>query len=66
MSALYILILIMLAAVVIVLSIGIGRFGREGAKNAQRSNKMMQLRILLQAIAVMLILLFIFLGRGGS
>ena len=58
MSALYFLILFVLAAVVAVLALGIGNFGKGGINSAKRSNKLMQYRILFQAIAVILILLF--------
>jgi len=64
---LYFLILVMMAAVVVVLAIGIGGFAKGGAFNAKYSNKMMRLRLLLQFVAVLLILLFIYLrGTGGS
>ena len=64
---LYFLILVMMAAVVVVLAIGIGGFAKGGAFNATYSNKMMRLRLLLQFVAVLLILLFIYLrGTGGS
>ena len=67
MSALSILIFVLLAAVVAVLALGIGSFGREGTDSAKRSNKMMQWRIGLQAAAVLAILLFIYLsGTSGG
>ena len=62
MSGLYFIILLVMAAVVVVLAIGIGQFGRGGLKAGQRSNKMMQARLILQGLAVVLILLFVFLG----
>ena len=52
-------------AVVAILLWGIGTFGRGGEYNAKNANKIMRLRILAQAIAVALILLFVFLRRGG-
>lgn len=66
MSALYVLILFVLAAVVAVLALGIGNFGKGGTDSAKRSNKLMQYRILFQAVAVILILLFIFLKANGG
>lgn len=67
MTALSILIFVLLAAVVAVLALGISNFGREGTDSAKRSNKMMQLRIGLQAAAVLAILLFIYLsGASGE
>ncbi|MEC7259632.1 twin transmembrane helix small protein [Arenibacterium halophilum] len=66
MTALYILILVLLAGVVAVLAFGVGNFGREGEKAAKRSNKAMQLRILLQGLAVLAVLLFVFLKGTGN
>lgn len=66
MSPLYIFILVMLGAVVLVLAIGIGGFAKGGKFNAKYSNKMMRLRLLLQFVAVLLILLFIYLRQSGG
>lgn len=67
MTILYALILLLIAGVVAVLAFGIGSFGREGNDNAKRSNKAMQWRIGLQAVAVLLILLYVWLrGTGGG
>ena len=49
--------------VLAILLFGIGSFAKGGAFNAKYANKMMRLRLLLQFIAVLLILLFIYL-RG--
>ena len=48
------------------LALGIGNFGKGGTDSAKRSNKLMQYRILFQAVAVILILLFIFLKANGG
>lgn len=53
-------------AVVIVLMIGVGGFAKGGKFNAKYGNKMMQLRILLQAIAVVMIVLFVYLRNQGA
>ena len=66
MSALYFLILFVLAAVVAVLALGIGNFGKGGINSAKRSNKLMQYRILFQAIAVILLFIFLRANGGGS
>ncbi|MEX0285877.1 MAG: twin transmembrane helix small protein [Paracoccaceae bacterium] len=64
---LFTVIIIAMAAVVIILMIGIGGFARGGAFNKKYSNKMMQLRIAAQFVAIVLILLFIWLrSQGGS
>jgi len=49
--------------VVGILMWGVGSFGRGGEYNAKNSNKIMRYRIIAQAIAVALILLFVFLRR---
>lgn len=57
--------LVLMAAVVVVLALGIGNFGKGGQEGARYSNRMMRWRIGLQFAAVLLILLFVMLaGRG--
>ena len=51
--------------VVIVLMIGLGGFAFGGAFNKKYANKIMRLRILLQAIAILLIIFFVYFSRGG-
>ncbi|WP_424988947.1 twin transmembrane helix small protein [Microbulbifer sp. S227A] len=59
-------ILVAMAAVVVILMIGIGGFAKGGAFNKKHGNKMMRLRIIAQFVAVALILLFVWLrGTGG-
>ncbi|MEY8829499.1 twin transmembrane helix small protein [Sedimentitalea sp. XS_ASV28] len=59
-------ILVAMAAVVVILMIGIGGFAKGGAFNKKHGNKMMQLRIIAQFVAVCLIVLFVWLrGSGG-
>lgn len=55
--------LLAMVAVVAVLMIGIGGFAKGGKFNAKYGNKMMQLRLLLQFVAVCLIVLYVYL-RG--
>lgn len=53
-------------AVLVILMIGIGGFARGGEFNRKHANRIMRLRIIGQAIAVALILLFVLLhGRGA-
>jgi hypothetical protein len=53
-------------AVLIILMIGIGGFARGGDFNRKHANRIMRYRIIGQAVAVALILLFVALrGRGG-
>lgn len=62
---LFIIVAIATLAVLVILAVGIGGFARGGEFNKKYANKIMRLRIAAQAVAVVLILLFIFL-RGGS
>jgi len=64
-GAFFTLILVVMVAVVVVLMIGVGGFAKGGAFNAKYANKMMRLRILLQFVAVVLILLFVYLRGQG-
>ncbi len=58
---LFLVIILAVAAVLVVLMIGIGGFAKGGAFNRKYGNKMMQLRIAAQFVAVVLILLYIWL-----
>lgn len=62
---LFIIVAIACLAVVVVLLVGVGTFARGGEFNRKYANKIMQLRLLAQFIAVVLIVLFVWLsGRG--
>ena len=60
---LFIIVILAMAAVAIILMIGIGGFGRGGEFNRKYENKLMRLRIFAQFIAVLLILLFVYFAR---
>ena len=62
---LFVLVILSMAGVAIVLLTGIGGFGRGGEFNKKYANKIMRLRILLQAIAILLIIFFVYFSRGG-
>lgn len=52
--------------VLIILMIGIGGFAKGGEFNRKHANRLMRYRIIAQAVAVALILVFVLLsGRGG-
>lgn len=53
-------------AVLAVLMVGVTGFARGGEFNRKYSNKLMQLRILLQFIAVVLIVGFVYFTRQGG
>jgi len=64
---LFYLVVAAIISVVLVLVIGIAGFGKGGEFNRKYANKMMRLRILLQFIAVLLILAYVYLrGQGGQ
>ena len=60
----HIIIIIACLLVVIVLMIGLGGFAFGGDFNKKYANKIMRLRILLQAIAILLIIIFVYFSRG--
>lgn len=66
MTVLAILLAIALAAVMIVLIIGVVGMSRGGAFNEKYGNTMMRLRVGLQALAVVLILLFVLVASQGG
>ena len=62
---LFILVVLSMAAVAVILIIGIGGFGRGGEFNRKYANKLMQLRIAAQFFAVLIILAFVYFTSGG-
>ena len=56
-------VLIAMAAVAVILVLGIITMAR--GKDARKSNKLMQLRLVLQAVAIALIMLTLWLTGGG-
>ena len=52
-------------AVLIILMVGIGGFAKGGAFNRKHANRIMRYRIGTQAVAVALILLFVYLRKSG-
>ena len=63
------LFLLVVIAVLIVLGIlmfGVGSFGRGGDFNRRNANKIMRWRVIAQAVAIALVLLYVFLRRQGS
>ncbi len=65
-SPLYILGILAMAAVAIVLAIGIGGFGVGGEFNRKNGNKMMRLRIFFQFVAVVLMIAFVYFAGTGN
>ena len=66
MDPLFILILLAVAAVVIILMIGIGGFAKGGEFNQKYGNKMMRLRLIAQFAAVVLILAYVYFSQSGG
>ncbi|MCE5974541.1 twin transmembrane helix small protein [Sinirhodobacter sp. WL0062] len=52
-------------AVLVILMIGIGGFAKGGEFNRKHANKLMRLRIAAQAVAIVLILLFVWLRQSS-
>ena len=63
---LFIIVAIACLAVVVVLMVGVLGFARGGDFNRKYANKIMRLRLLAQFIAVVLIVVFVLLRRGGG
>lgn len=63
-NPLFFLVIFTCLAVLIVLMIGIGGFSQGGNFNKKYANKIMRLRIILQALAIMLIIIFVYFKRG--
>ncbi|MGP3699260.1 twin transmembrane helix small protein [Rhodobacter sp. NSM] len=63
---LFIVVAIAVLAVVVVLMIGIGGFARGGEFNRKHGNRLMRWRIIAQAVAVVLILLFVAYRQSGG
>lgn len=61
---LFILVVIAVLAVVVVLVMGLGGFASGGAFNKANSNKLMRWRIILQFIAVILIVIYVYFAKG--
>ncbi len=61
----HILVIVVCLLVVIVLMVGLGGFAFGGEFNKKYANKIMRLRILLQAVAILLIILFVYFSKGG-
>lgn len=63
---LFIVVAIACIAVLVILMIGIGGFAKGGDFNRKHANKIMRYRIYGQAIAIALILVFVFFRRIGG
>ncbi len=53
-------------AVVVVLMVGVAGFAKGGEFNRKHANRIMRLRLLMQAIAVALIVAFVWFARQGG
>ena len=63
---LFIVVALACVAVLIILLIGIGGFAKGGDFNRKHANRIMRYRIYGQAIAIVLILAFVFFRRMGG
>lgn len=64
-SLLFFLAVFACLAVLAVLLVGVGGFAKGGEFNRKYANKIMRLRLLLQFIAVVLIVAFVYFSRQG-
>ncbi len=63
---LFIIVVVAVLLVLAILMFGLGTFTKGGAFNRKYANKIMRARIIAQAVAVALILLFVYLrGKSG-
>ncbi|MEZ5723121.1 MAG: twin transmembrane helix small protein [Paracoccaceae bacterium] len=62
---LFLLVVAAVAITALILLTGIGGFARGGNFNRKYANKVMRARILAQAVAIALILLYVYLRRSG-
>lgn len=62
---LFIIVIISCAAVAIILMLGVGSFAKGGEFSRKHSNRLMRWRIGAQAVAIAVILLFIWMRSGG-
>jgi len=53
-------------AVVIVLMLGISKFAKGGQDSRIKSNNLMKLRLILQFVAVIVIMIFVYVTRGTN
>lgn len=63
---LFVVILLLVAAVLGVLVLGLGSFGKGGETNRRHANRLMRWRLGLQFAAVVLIVLFVWLKGQGN
>lgn len=63
---LFILVAISTLGVLAILLVGIGSFAKGGDFNRKHANRIMRYRLMAQAIAVVLILVFVFFRRMGG
>ena len=64
MSALQIILVLFMAATLVVVVIGVIAMAINGKLNKNHSNKLMRLRVLFQAIAVLVFVIIIWLARN--
>lgn len=63
---LFIVVAVAALAVLAILMVGIGGFAKGGDFNRKHANRIMRYRIAAQAVAVVLILIFVFFRRMGG
>lgn len=62
---LFLIVVVAVVTVAVILLTGIGGFAKGGDFNKKHANRIMRYRIYAQAVAIALILLFVWIRRGG-
>jgi len=62
---LFILVVVAVGVTLLILLTGIGGFARGGNFNRKHANKVMRARVVAQAVSIALILLYVYMRRGG-
>jgi len=63
---LFIFVAICVLGVAAILLVGIGGFAKGGDFNRKHANRIMRYRLMAQAVAVVAILIFVYIRRGGG
>ncbi len=63
---LFVIVAIAVLVVLVILMFGIGGFARGGDFNRKHANRVMRWRIIAQAVAIVLVLLFVWVRRMGG
>ncbi len=63
---LFIIVVVAVLAVLVILMVGVGSFGLGGKFHDRNANRIMRWRIYAQAVAIVLILAYVYFRHGGG